>query len=470
MSSIDCWTKTSRFLPRASPGASSASLGETMIYSLRWKLLIGVILVVALAIGTVGYVATRTTRREFDRYISQDKALKYQRLALTLSSYYEETGSWKGVQNLIDKIERTYNSEIIIASDAGTIVGYSGSGLVNGTNTRELGLKIATLGNSNEPAGFLYLKNRKRSGVEEIFLSSVDQAIILAVVISIITAVAFILYYSKKTLGPIQKLTSAAENIQKGKLDQEVTVKSRDEVGKLASAFNSMAKELRKQERLRKNMVSDVAHELRSPLTKSHGYLEAIKEGAMEPNDKMIDALYRNSKSLKRLVDDLHDLSQAEAGQLDLEREPVLLDDVMTATRESIEFKLEEKDINLNVSFPDEILVYVDPGRIQQVIRNLIDNAITYSDEEGEIEITAETRDEEVKIGVKDNGLGIPENDVPHVFDRFYRVDSSRSRETGGSGLGLTIAKEIVEAHGGTIDVTSSEGEGTEFTFTLPLN
>ncbi len=142
----------------------------------------------------------------------------------------------------------------------------------------------------------------------------------------------------------------------------------------------------------------------------------------------------------------------------------------MTATRESIEFKLEEKDINLHVNFPDEILVYVDPGRIQQVIRNLIDNAITYSDEEGEIEIAAETRDKEVKISVKDNGLGIPENDVPHVFDRFYRVDSSRSRETGGSGLGLTIAKEIVEAHGGTIEVNSSEGEGTEFTFTLPLN
>jgi len=441
-----------------------------MIYSLRWKLLIGVILVVALAIGTVGYVATRTTRREFDRYISQDKALKYQRLALTLSSYYEETGSWKGVQSLIDKIKRTYSSEIIITSDTGTIVGNSADDLTNNSASGELGLKIATLGNGNNPSGFLYLKNRKRSGIEEIFLSSVDRAIILAVVISIITAVAFILYYSKRTLGPIQKLTSAAENIQQGKLDQEVTVKSRDEVGKLASAFNAMAKELRKQERLRKNMVSDVAHELRSPLTKSHGYLEAIKEGAMEPNDRMIDALYRNSKTLKRLVDDLHDLSQAEAGQLDLEKEPVLLDDLMNATRESLEFKLEEKEMDLQVDLPDEVLVYVDPGRVQQVLRNLIDNAISYSESGDEISVAAETRESEVKISVKDNGLGIPENDLPHVFDRFYRVDNSRSRETGGSGLGLTIAKEIVEAHGGEIDVTSSEGEGTKFTFTLPLN
>lgn len=439
-----------------------------MIYSLRWKLLVGFILVVSLAIGTVGFVATRTTRREFDRYISQDKALKYQRLALTLSSYYEETGGWQGVQKLIDKIKKTYNSQIVLANLQGRVISDSSGRLTGEALNEELSLKIATLGESDNPSGFLYLKDRKRSGIEKIFLSSVNSSIIIAVAISIVAAIGLIFYYSRKTLYPIKELTHAAERIKRGNLDQEVKVKSRDEVGTLASAFNSMAQELRKQERLRKNMVSDVAHELRSPLTKSHGYLEAIKEGRMESDQETIEALYRNSKVLKSLVDDLNDLTRAEAGQLDLEREPILLQDVIESTRKSIQFMLEEKDLDINVNSPNDVLIDVDPDRIQQVLRNLLDNAITYSKQGGVIGITAETEGDQVEIRVKDNGEGIPETDLPHIFDRFYRVDRSRSRETGGSGLGLTIAKEVVEAHGGQIEAESKKGEGTTFIFTLP--
>lgn len=439
-----------------------------MFYSLRWKLLVGIILVVALAIGTLGFVVNRTTRKNFDQYISQDQALKYQRLALTLSSYYEETGSWRGVQSLIDEIEKTYNSEIVIANDQGSIISSTAQNLTGNVAPNELGLKIATLGKGENPAGFLYLKDRNRSNIEEIFLSSVNSAVLLSVIIALITSISLILYYSRKTLAPIQDLTAAAEKIKQGELDQEVTVNSRDEVGKLASAFNSMAEQLRKQERLRRNMVSDVAHELRSPLTKSHGYLEALKEGALEPDEKVINALYRNSAVLKKLIDDLHDLARAEAGQLNLEREVVLLGDVLSATLEAIRFRLEDKDINIEVDLSNDLLVKVDPDRFQQVLRNLIDNAITYSDKGGVIKINGKVRDNQVELKVVDNGEGVPEKDIPHIFERFYRVDRSRSRETGGTGLGLTIAKEIVEAHDGEIEVTSQKGEGTTFTIYLP--
>lgn len=440
-----------------------------MIYSIRWKMLIGFILIVALAIGTIAIVATRTATREFDRYITQDQALKYQRLALILSSYYEETGSWDGVQKLIEKIKKTYNSQIVLANEEGTIVGDTSGGMTGSISEEELSLKIATLGEAKDPTGFLFLRDRKRSQLEKIFLSSVNRSITVAAVLSILAAVILTAIYSRRTLKPIQELTSAAEKISRGELDQEVRVKSRDEVGKLASAFNSMAEDLKEQERLRKNMVSDVAHELRSPLTKTHGYLEAIKEGRMEAKPRVIDSLYKNSELLKKLVDDLHDLARAEAGKLDLEKQPILLRDIVKRAIESVRVKLEEKGIDLKVDSGEDALLDVDPDRVHQVFQNLIDNAVIHVEEGGHIRITTELEDGYVRVSVSDDGEGIPEKDLPHIFNRFYRVDSSRSRSSGGTGLGLTIAKELVEAHGGEIEVSSERGQGATFSFTLPL-
>ncbi|MBS3766182.1 ATP-binding protein, partial [Candidatus Bipolaricaulota bacterium] len=212
----------------------------------------------------------------------------------------------------------------------------------------------------------------------------------------------------------------------------------------------------------------DVAHELRSPLTKIHGYLKAIKEGAMEVNEKAIDSLYRNSKLLKKLVDDLQDLTMAEAGKLNLEKQPILLSDLISKAKESIHIRLEEENLDLNIDSNGKVLLNVDPDRIHQVLQNLLENAIIHSPERGTIQLDTEFTDNQIEISISDEGEGIPEEDLPHVFDRFYRVDRSRSRTTGGTGLGLTISKELVEAHGGEIDVRSEEGEGSTFTVTLP--
>lgn len=439
-----------------------------MIYSIRWKLLVGFFLIVAVVIGTVALVANRSATQEFDRYITQDQALKYQRLSLMLSSYYEQTGSWEGVQELIDKISKTYQNRIVLTNDEGSVVADTAGDLANNAYEDVLNQKIATLGEADKPSGFLYLKDRKRSELEKIFLSSVNYSITLAAIISVLAAILLTVLYARRTLKPIKDITSAAERIESGNLDQEVRVKSRDEVGKLASAFNSMAAELKKQERLRKNMVSDVAHELRSPLTKIHGYLKAIKEGTIETNEKAIDSLYRNSKLLKRLVEDLHDLAMAEAGKLNLEKQPILLDDIISRAVESIHLRLEKENLELNIGSNGKILLNVDPDRIHQVLQNLLENAIFHSPEGGTIQLDTERSDEQVEISISDEGEGIPREDLPYVFDRFYRVDRSRSRTTGGTGLGLTISKELVEAHGGGIDVKSEEGEGTTFTVTLP--
>ncbi len=437
--------------------------------SLRWKLLIGIILIIALTVAIIVIVASRATTREFDKYISQDKALKYQRLSLLLSSYYEETGSWEGVQSLIDRIKKAYTGRIVLATPQGTVIADSRDKLLGRYLEEGWSMKVATIREDENPVGSLFLKREKRSTIEQAFLDSVNKSVILASVVAGIGCLIFTYFYSTKILTPIKELTDAAERIKKGNLDQNVEVYTGDEIGKLASTFNSMAEKLEEKERLRKNVVSDVAHELRSPLAKSHAYLEAIKEGEMEPSPEAIDTIYQNSKALNKLIDELNDLSRAEAGQLKLDLKTVVLRDLISRVLKQLDQDFEEKDISLDKKIPEGILLEVDPERIEQVFRNILSNAVSQFEKEGRVEIVAEEKEEEAEVKISDDGPGIPSSDIPHIFERFYRVDKSRSKSTGGTGLGLTIAKEIVEAHGGEIDVESEEGIGTTFTITLPL-
>ena len=439
-----------------------------MFYSLRWKLLVGFLVIVVLAVGTVTFIATRTTTREFDRFITQDKALKYQGLAILLSSYYEETGSWKGIQKLIRRVKEAYRGRIILANDQGMVIGDTGQTPEPGNVSLGNSMKIATLRVDEESIGFVYLRNRERSPLEKSFLNSVNKSVLLGALIAGIAAAIFTLFYSRQILQPIKALTTASNKIKNGELGQRVRVDRNDEIGELASTFNSMAHQLQTQKELRRNMVNDLAHELRNPLSKSHGYLEALKEGAMQPTEEIIDSLYRHSLLLKRLVNDLQDLAMAESGQLKLSKRPVVLRDLISNAVASLRVKLEENDVELDISAGDEILVQVDPDRIEQVLRNLVDNAIAHIKKEGSISIATEVAEDQVTIIVEDNGKGIPPEDIPHIFDRFYRIDESRARSSGGTGLGLTIAKEIVNAHGGDIEVESEVGEGTTFRFTLP--
>ncbi|MBC7243585.1 MAG: hypothetical protein H5T60_14200 [Anaerolineae bacterium] len=224
------------------------------------------------------------------------------------------------------------------------------------------------------------------------------------------------------------------------------------------------------QEQLRRNLVSDVAHELRTPLTNLRGYLEAVRDGLIQPDASLIDNLYEETMLLNRLVSDLHELAQAEAGQLNLVRRPVRVDEIVHRAAEAFNWQVESKELTLRVDVPADLpLVDVDPERIGQVLRNLLSNAILHTPAGGEIDIVARAGGKWVTVAVKDTGEGIPPEHLPFVFDRFYRVDKSRSRLTGGVGLGLAIAKHLVEAHGGDIHVESRVGEGSTFTFTLPI-
>jgi two-component system sensor histidine kinase BaeS len=217
-------------------------------------------------------------------------------------------------------------------------------------------------------------------------------------------------------------------------------------------------------------MVTDVAHELRTPLTNIRGYLEALQDGVVEPERRIIDSLYGEAMLLNHLVDDLQELSLAEAGHLKLERQPVALADVVDRAVEAVRPRAGAEEIMLQVDLPEDLLVDVDPQRIGQVLRNLLENALTHTPPGGEIAMVGHVEGQWVEVSVRDTGSGIAAEDLPYVFERFYRADKSRSRDTGGAGLGLAIARQLVEAHGGRIWVESTKGKGSTFTFALPIS
>jgi signal transduction histidine kinase len=301
-------------------------------------------------------------------------------------------------------------------------------------------------------------------------LAGINRALLLAAVVAGLAAVLLTVGLSRRILGPVSTLTAAARRMERGDLSQRVEVQSNDEIGELARAFNAMADGLTRLEDLRRSMVSDVAHELRTPLSNIRGYLEALQDGVVEPKREIIDSLHEEAMLLNRLVDDLQELALAEAGQLRLERQSVAPADLVNRAMEAARAQAAAGGITLQVDLPADLsLVDVDPQRIGQVLGNLLSNALTHTPPGGEVVVAAQARESEVELSVSDTGEGILPEHLPYIFERFYRADKSRSRATGGTGLGLAIARQLVEAHGGRIEVESEVGRGTQFTFTLPV-
>ena len=241
-------------------------------------------------------------------------------------------------------------------------------------------------------------------------------------------------------------------------------------MGDLAGAFNTMAGDLERADRVQRQMIGDIAHELRTPLSNIRGYVEAIRDRVVEPDESTITTIDEEATLLSRLVDDLQELSIVEAGQLALEIQPedplALIQQATNANRT----RAAARGVELDTRVPDSLpLVAIDYHRIGQVLRNLLDNAIAQTGQGGTVTLTATGKGNMLEVAVSDTGAGIPEEDLPKIFDRFYRADKSRTRATGGRGLGLTISKGLVEAHGGTMRVESELGEGSTFAFTLPV-
>ena len=267
---------------------------------------------------------------------------------------------------------------------------------------------------------------------------------------------------------PVSTLTSATSTIAGGRYGTKVDVSGGREIEELADAVNTLSVGLERNEKLRKNMVADIAHELRTPLTTLQADVEAIIDGLVDPDPTVLGNLLGDIKVLTRLVEDLQQLSLAEAGQLKLEPSSIQPEELVDEVQKRFANEFSAKGISLDVGVDSGLpMVSVDPLRIAQVLGNLVKNSLVYTPEGGFVRIRASRSGPDVMISVTDNGPGIPDDELPFIFERFCRLDRSRSRKTGGSGLGLTIAKTIVTAHGGRIWAESEVGKGTTITFSL---
>lgn len=315
-----------------------------------------------------------------------------------------------------------------------------------------------------------------RADLLDNFRLAVNEALVFATVAAFIAAVSVSIFVSRRIVAPIRRMMKASQRIAEGHYDERVELPGADlqgqvdELGEMTLSFNLMAERLENTEEIRKQLIGDVAHELRTPLTTIQGSMEGLMDGVLPANQDVYQNIQREAARMQTLVRDLQELSRVESGTMSVLPQPVNPVDLTERACARLERQYEEKDVELRHEVSRDLpQVMADEDRVEQVLLNLLGNALQYTNAGGWVRVTATAVDEEVAFSIEDSGVGIGAEHLPHLFTRFYRVDKSRSRVGGGSGIGLTIAKHLVEASGGRIQAESSgAGAGSTFTFTLP--
>lgn len=308
------------------------------------------------------------------------------------------------------------------------------------------------------------------------FRDAFTDAITLSGLAALSVAVVVSALMARRVVAPVRRLTEASRRIAAGHYDERVDVGSaapvgtEDEIGQLARQFNEMAAELETTEARRMELIGNVAHELRTPLTIIRGSLEGLMDGVLAPEPETIYRITREADRLQRLVMDLQELSRVEAGAVELHLDELDLGEVMNSAQAQLAMQFEEKGVSFELQKPTpSVEVRADRDRLMQVLLNLLGNALQYTPSGGSVMLKATQLDGYAEVSVQDTGIGLQSEHLDHVFDRFYRVDRSRSRAGGGSGIGLTIARHLIEAHGGQIRAESpGPGQGSVFHFTIP--
>lgn len=302
-----------------------------------------------------------------------------------------------------------------------------------------------------------------------LFQASVFRSLLFAGGLALLFGIILSYFTSRRLIAPLQRLTQAADRIGQGHLDVHVPIQSKDEVGQLANAFNTMADNLDRQETLRKQFTADIAHELRTPLTSIQSYIEAFQDDVLPADQENLSSIHEEIDRLVDLSSDLKDLSVAEIGALKLNLEPLDLRQLLEKVLHSLNPLIQRKKLTLNWKAPEEpVSAFGDERLLTRLFYNLIQNAYQYTEAGDQITVTLTQLSNISEISIKNTGLGIPEEDLPYIFERFYRTDKSRTRETGGTGIGLALVHQITDLHQGTITVQSKVGQETEFIVKLP--
>jgi signal transduction histidine kinase len=443
-------------------------------HRLWFRFVAAFMVVIVVTVGAVYVFVSQNIAALIEDFQETTQEFQFDQMQTILASHYYVRRGWEGVQSVVEDQSSVLGRHIIVTDVEGMVIADSqGERLGEAYNGASQGRPLTTLW-EGERVGTLYLE--PDPAVEPYLptlqglIASMNRFLLIGGLLAIGLALVLTFLLSRRVSSPIQALATAAGQLGRGDLSRRVEVREKGEIGELARAFNSMATNLEQAEQLRRNLVADVAHELRTPLSNIQGYLEAIRDRVMKPDTAAISTLSEEAALLARLVDELQELSLAEAGELKLVYQAEDLVALVRQTAAPWESQAAAKGITLSLDLPDSLPpVNVDWQRISQVLHNLLENAVVHTGRGGRITISLARKGEWVEVSVVDTGEGIPAQDLPNVFERFYRVDKSRARATGGSGLGLTIAKRLVEAHGGRIEAQSTLGKGSRFLFTLPI-
>ena len=465
--------------------------GSGLFSSLQFRLALGFFLALAVALVLIGVATGVAAGRQTERFDRDRDSAQVARLRNFVTAYYARRNGWEhqdaGLQETVERAGSVSGSHIVVYDAAGTVIADSHPGLLKGNGSRsgktrfgpfKTDRKIPVLFGDEEVGAFTVsatpLGAPTGFGTADPTADQISAGVKFSLVWAGLGAVALgtllVWLISRRTLAPLQNLGTVARRLGRGDFSQRADDSGPSEIRELALNFNAMAAELEEAERHRRNLTADVAHELRTPLSNIQGYLEAIRDGLVQPTPETIDTIHEQAIHLSRLVEDLRLLAQVESGDLQLQLTTVSMSDLLQSGVEAVRPRAEAKGVGLRFETGSSLPAFqIDSTRISQVVGNLLENAITHTPGGGSVTVAAREDGGSLEVGVTDTGNGIAPEDLQRLFDRFYRADPSRSRATGGTGLGLTIARRLVEAHGGTIEVQSTVGEGSTFTIRLPL-
>lgn len=485
-----------------------------LLSGLQFRMVLGFALVLTLSLVLVGFLVGVATKRQTEQFELDQNLARDVRVSDLVSEYYAGDAGWyvgdAGLQDAVDQAAVIFGNRLTVFDSEGNVVADSDESAGSDINGSTEGPALEDWGaveqndsesmiweiwagagwgekdyfpvlHDGEVVGSFASSTEYLPGLETwpsaplepeaSRISGLVNWYLLWVGIGAAGLGTLLVWlFSRRMLAPLWSLSATARRLGQGNLSQRAEASGPSEFRQLANSFNAMAAELEDAEISRRNLTADIAHELRTPLSNIQGYLEGIQEGLIEPSAETIDTIHGQTVGLSRLVRDLHTLARVETGQLRLELAETDLTELLWSSVEAVRPRAEVEGVDLSLySDPGLPIVALDEVRIAQAVGNLLENAITHTPEGGMVTVSACAVEGGIEVSIADTGTGIAPEDRARVFERFYRADSARSRRTGGSGLGLTIAQRLVGAHGGTIEAESVLGEGSRFTILIPV-
>jgi two-component system sensor histidine kinase BaeS len=466
-----------------------------MTRSLVFKLVLAFLVVSVTGVVLAAVFARWATFQEFDRLVLEQAQNNF---LASATAYYQTNGSWLGVREYFHRLAEAPASQprpdqqlpppqpadrnrpgqqprtyvFALVDQDGYVVVPAGpyrpgrhiptDELAQGVEIEVDGQVVGTALVTGEPPPLAAREVR--------YLARTNQASLYAALAAILIALFLGIFLARRLTRPVRELTTATRAMAQGELEQQVPVRSQDELGDLAASFNQMSADLSRANELRRQITADIAHDLRTPLSVITGYTEALRDGVLSPSSDTFQTMHKEAQHLSLLIEDLRTLSLADAGELTLIRQLVHPRELLERTAAAHLPRAQQSQVSLQVAAEANVpAVNVDPERMAQVLGNLVDNALRHTPPGGQISLAAAQQGNDVLLTVQDDGVGIAPDKLPRIFDRFYRGDDARQAHEGESGLGLAIAKSLVELHGGMISVQSILGEGTTFAIALPV-